>query len=134
MFYLDTSLNDYLYFVPGKGIGSLIGGYLIEPIGIRHTFQVFAIATTVIGFIYLSFYHLYMKKNPSQGTDITKKDSIKPDINDEIILKNKTELADIQSDLPVVFEDAMCNPAYETTEVENDEDPRLPQPKVNGQI
>lgn len=124
---------DIILYISGKGVGSLIGGYLIEPIGIRHTFQVFSVATAVIGFVYLGFYHVYLKKHPSQGTDITKKDSIKPEIQDDIDLKNKAEIADIQSDLPVVFEDAMCNPAYETTEVENEEADRVVTPKMNGQ-
>lgn len=101
----------------GKGVGSLIGGFLIKPIGIRSTFQCFSVVTAVTGLIYFGFYHIYMKKNPSQGTDITKKDV---EI-DKSLQTDKTELADIQADLPVVYEDAMCNPAYETTEVEADE-------------
>lgn len=102
----------------GKGVGSLVGGYLIEPMGIRVTFQIFSGATIVIGFIYLAFYHFYLKQHPSQGTDITKKDVEKrPDTD----LKEKAEIAEIQADLPVVYEDAMCNPAYETTEVEDEE-------------
>lgn len=115
-------------------MGSLIGGYLIEPIGIRLTFRAFAIVTTLIGFIYLSFYHLYLKKHPSQGTDITKKDSIRPEIKVELDMKNKVEMMDIQSDLPVVFEDAMCNPAYETTEVENEKNGNIPSSKTIGQV
>lgn len=77
-----------------------------------------------------------MKKHPSQGTDITKKDKEKPpegftDIN----LKSKSELADIQADLPVVYEDAMCNPAYETTEIEDEpEDDKTDYIKANGKV
>lgn len=85
----------------------------------RHTFQLFAIATFIIGFIYLGFYHCYMKHHPSQGTDITKKR--KPSKDEFTDVNLKADL-DIPADLPVVYEDAMCNPAYETTEVEDDEE------------
>ncbi|KAJ8983093.1 hypothetical protein NQ317_007135 [Molorchus minor] len=116
----DTSIQGMLgglYYGVGKGVGSLVGGYLIKPIGIRHTFQVFAIVVTVVGFIYFGFYHIYMKKNPSQGIDITKKEKTPESFND-VNIKSKAEVAELQADLPVVYEDAMCNPAYETTEIE----------------
>ncbi|CAH1153761.1 unnamed protein product [Phaedon cochleariae] len=137
----DTSVQGMLgglYYGVGKGIGSLIGGYLIEPIGIRHTFQVFSVATIIVGSIYFSFYHIYMKKHPSEGTDITKKD-VPPKAPSDFDLK-AMEIADIQSDLPVVYEDAMCNPAYETTEAEdeeneeNEKDHHAMKTIVNGQI
>lgn len=135
----DTSIQGMLgglYYGVGKGVGSLIGGYLIEMIGIRHTLQVFAVSTCIIGLIYFSFYHCYMKKHPSQGTEITKKDKA-GDKSDAMSLKMKIEIADIQADLPVVYEDAMCNPAYETTEVqdENDEIKNDPnESKINGRV
>ncbi|CAH1964467.1 unnamed protein product [Acanthoscelides obtectus] len=107
----DTTIQGVLgglYYGVGKGIGSLVGGYLIHPIGIRHTFQLFAGTTLVIGIVYFCFYHLYMKQHPSQGTDITKKD---------VKQSPETEEKTIE---PITYEDAMCNPAYETTEVEDD--------------
>ncbi|CAG9855144.1 unnamed protein product [Phyllotreta striolata] len=137
----DTSIQGMLgglYYGVGKGIGSLIGGYLIELIGIRHTFQCFSVAIILIGVIYVSFYHMYMKQHPSQGTDITKKDKA-PEGFTDINLKSKAEkaeLAEIQADLPVVFEDAMCNPAYETTEgdEEEDEQDKVEHIKANGKV
>lgn len=91
--------------------------------------------TAVTGLIYFGFYHSYIKKNPSQGTDITKKD-VEVDKTPQT---DKTELADIQADLPVVYEDAMCNPAYETTEIEGEEDEnedanKKPQKNQNGEL
>ncbi|KAJ8941442.1 hypothetical protein NQ318_016074 [Aromia moschata] len=140
----DTSIQGMLgglYYGVGKGVGSLIGGYLIKPIGIRHTFQTFAVMVTVVGIIYCAFYHLYLKKNPSQGTDITKKDVEKkkgPEHFQEVDLKAKAEIAEIQADLPVVYEDAMCNPAYETTEIEDEEEEARESekktPTMNGQL
>ncbi|KAG5885718.1 hypothetical protein JTB14_022808 [Gonioctena quinquepunctata] len=134
----DTSIQGMLgglYYGVGKGVGSLIGGFLIEPIGIRRTFQLFSVSTAVIGIIYFSFYHIYMKKHPSEGTDITKKDK-PPEGFDDIDLKAKAEMAAVQADLPVVYEDALCNPAYETTEVEEEEDSRNSHAmtKVNGHV
>jgi hypothetical protein len=51
---------------------------LIKAYGIRSTFQKFAFFTAAVGLAYFAFYHLYMKKRPSVGTDITKKDVEKP--------------------------------------------------------
>nr|XP_023014442.1 major facilitator superfamily domain-containing protein 6-like [Leptinotarsa decemlineata] len=137
----DTSIQGMLgglYYGVGKGVGSLVGGYLIEPIGIRSTFQLFSVTTALIGMIYFSFYHIYMKKHPSEGTDITKKDKVKtPEIPNNIDQKTKSEIANIQADLPMVYEDALCNPAYETTEVEDEEGDaknNYPMTKINGQI
>ncbi|VEN58323.1 unnamed protein product [Callosobruchus maculatus] len=116
----DTSIQGMLgglYYGVGKGIGSLVGGYLIHPIGIRHTFQLFSGTTLVIGMVYFGFYHVYMKKHPSQGTDITKKDSTH---SPKMEKKAVDETTDFHLDPPVVYEDAMCNPAYETTEVEDE--------------
>ncbi|XP_057662525.1 uncharacterized protein LOC130897599 isoform X2 [Diorhabda carinulata] len=135
----DTSIQGMLgglYYGVGKGIGSLIGGYLIKMIGIRYTFQMFAISTGFIGLIYLSFYHCHMKKHPSQGTEITLKDKPRNEF-DTMSLKIKSEIADIQANFPVVYEDAICNPAYETTEVE-DEDNEIKndsnEPHMNGTV
>ncbi|KAJ8918772.1 hypothetical protein NQ315_015092 [Exocentrus adspersus] len=134
----DTSIQGMLgglYYGVGKGVGSLIGGFLIKLIGIRSTFQSFAIGTAITGLIYFAFYHIYLKKNPSQGTDITKKDVVADSQKIE-----KAELAEIQADLPVVYEDAMCNPAYETTEMEDESDEcrnsdnKIHTNKQNGEI
>uniref|UniRef100_A0AAR5PVE4 Major facilitator superfamily (MFS) profile domain-containing protein n=1 Tax=Dendroctonus ponderosae TaxID=77166 RepID=A0AAR5PVE4_DENPD len=117
----DTSIQGMLggiYYGVGKGIGSLIGGYLIKPIGIRHTFQLFSIVILIIGLMYFAFYHFYMKQRPSEGTDITKKDSVpSPDGFADINLKDESALKSDIHELPAaVYEDAMCNPAYEATE------------------
>nr|CAH7750551.1 unnamed protein product [Callosobruchus chinensis] len=130
----DTSIQGMLgglYYGVGKGIGSLVGGYLIHPIGIRHTFQLFSGTTLAIGLIYFGFYHMYMKKHPSQGIDITKKDSAP-----EMEKRSVDETADIHLDTPVGYEDAMCNPAYETTEVEDEPTQTISmdeESKVNSQ-
>lgn len=125
----DTSIQGMLggiYYGVGKGVGSLVGGYLIKPIGIRHTFQLFSLATLVIGLTYFAFYHFYMKQRPSEGTDITKKDKSLPptESNNSPIIKDITKSE--------YYEDALCNSAFEVTEVELDgnEDNK----KSNGQV
>ncbi|KAF7271686.1 hypothetical protein GWI33_015479 [Rhynchophorus ferrugineus] len=119
----DTSIQGLLggiYYGVGKGVGSLVGGYLIKPIGIRHTFQVFSILTLIIGIIYFAFYHLYIKKRPSEGVDITRKDSIPPPGTfTDVDLKSDLHINGEAHEVPpAVYEDAMCNPAYEASEDE----------------
>lgn len=130
----DEKFNTKINII-GKGVGSLIGGYLIKPIGIRHTFQAFAVVTLIIGLIYFAFYHLYMKQRPSEGTDITKKDSLpKSGGVTDINLKETVDTKDENFELPAaVYEDAMCNPAYEATEddVQKDE---LESKTANGGV
>lgn len=112
----DTSIQGMLgglYYGVGKGAGSLVGGYLINAISIRTTFQVFAIFTTVAGLIYVGFYHFYMKHRPSDGTDITKKDveKIPQGFIDVDLAAKPTE-----HDIPASYEDALTNLAFEDTE------------------
>ncbi|KAJ3639836.1 hypothetical protein Zmor_003172 [Zophobas morio] len=118
----DTTIQGLLgglYFAVGKGIGSLIGGYMIKAYGIRSTFQKFAMFTAAFGLVYLAFYHLYMKKRPSAGTDITKKDVEKPPQGFvDVDLNVKAGVREV----PAVYEDALANPAFEDTEF-NEETP-----------
>lgn len=66
-----------------------------------------------------------MKQRPSEGTDITKKDTVAtPDGFSDIDLKNDLALKSEPHELPAaVYEDAMCNPAFDATEedIEKDE-------------
>lgn len=87
---------------------------MIKSYGIRPTFQRFAMFTAATGLAYFAFYHLYMKKRPSAGTDITKKDVEKPPqgfVDVDLNVK-----APARHDVPAVYEDALANPAFEDTE------------------
>ncbi|KAK4871463.1 hypothetical protein RN001_015587 [Aquatica leii] len=117
----DTSIQGLLgglYFGVGKGSGSLIGGYLMKYIGTRATFQIFAAISAITGLLYFCINYFYMRKWPSEGTDITKKDSLKcnPDLSG-IDLKNKLSCPEtpIKQD-PLPYEDAITNYGYEDTE------------------
>lgn len=116
----DTSIQGMLgglYYGVGKGAGSLIGGYLINAISIRATFQVFAVFTMVTGLIYVGFYHFYMKQRPSAGTDITKKDVEKPP---QVDLATKPVVNGMEHEIPASYEDALTNLAFEDTEMEEE--------------
>lgn len=121
----------------GKGVGSLVGGYLIKAFGIRYTFQLFSIFTAATGLAYFAFYNLYMKKRPSQGTDITKKDVEKPPQGFvDVDLQLKSKAGDCHHpDVPAVYEDALTNPAFEDTEFDQelDEDKEIDN-KTNGTV
>ena len=92
---------------------------MIKAYGIRSTFQKFAMFTAAFGLVYLAFYHLYMKKRPSAGTDITKKDVEKPPQGFvDVDLNVKAGVREV----PAVYEDALANPAFEDTEF-NEETP-----------
>ncbi|KAK5639361.1 hypothetical protein RI129_011853 [Pyrocoelia pectoralis] len=119
----DSSIQGLLgglYFGVGKGSGSLVGGYLMKYIGTRSTFQVFAAVAAVTGMVYFCFNHFYMRKWPSEGRDITKKDSLKHtagvndiNLNDKVngVEKQESALKD-----PLPYEDALTNYGYEDTE------------------
>ncbi|XP_075232468.1 uncharacterized protein LOC142330866 isoform X2 [Lycorma delicatula] len=60
----DSSIQGLLgglYFGVGKGAGSLIGGYLMQAVGTRPTYQIFSAVTLVTGCIYYLFNHFYIE-------------------------------------------------------------------------
>ncbi|KAF5300957.1 hypothetical protein FQA39_LY10927 [Lamprigera yunnana] len=121
----DTSIQGLLgglYFGVGKGSGSLIGGYLMKCVGTRTTFQIFSAMAAISGLIYFCFNHFYMRKWPSEGTDITKKDSpidglSVTDGNNKLHSVTNRFDSPVKQD-PVQYEDALTNYAYENTENE----------------
>lgn len=59
---------------PGKGSGSLIGGYLMKAFGTRPTYRIFAVVTLITGLMYYIFNVAYLNKRPQvEGNDIVKK-------------------------------------------------------------
>lgn len=75
----DTSVQGLLggiYYGVGKGAGSLIGGYLMKFYGTRPTYQIFAVATLITGFIYFFFNKFYIRRRVTIADDaITEKKS-----------------------------------------------------------
>ncbi|XP_039285429.1 uncharacterized protein LOC111051467 [Nilaparvata lugens] len=65
----DSSIQGLLgglYFGVGKGAGSLIGGYLMQAVGTRPTYQIFSATTLITGCIYYLFNHFYIKQRAVQ--------------------------------------------------------------------
>ncbi|XP_067141761.1 major facilitator superfamily domain-containing protein 6-A-like isoform X1 [Centruroides vittatus] len=54
-------LFNLLHFCAGRGLGTMIGGFLSEVFGTRQTFRGFAVVSTIIGLLYLVIYHTCLK-------------------------------------------------------------------------
>ncbi|GAB6032926.1 hypothetical protein CHUAL_012121 [Chamberlinius hualienensis] len=52
-----------VHFGIGRGAGNLVGGYLMAYLGSRASFQILSAVSVVSTIVYLSVYHLYLKKN-----------------------------------------------------------------------
>lgn len=63
-----------------------------------------------------------MKKRPSQGTDITKKDVDTKLPQAGFVDIDLNAKVNGHPDVPAVYEDALANPAYEETEFDDDDD------------
>ncbi|KAF2883909.1 hypothetical protein ILUMI_22294 [Ignelater luminosus] len=120
----DTSIQGMLgglYYGVGKGAGSLIGGYSMKTFGTRATYRIFAAAAAITGILYFIFNHFYMKKRPSEGTDITKKDPVKPpqnfvDVDLKPVANGMQQHDHIIKEDALPYEDALTNLGYEDTE------------------
>ena len=51
-----------LYFGVGKATGSLVGGLVIDDLGVRNTFRCFSILSLVTASIYFCFTYVHEKK------------------------------------------------------------------------
>ena len=51
-----------LYFGVGKAVGSLVGGLVIDDLGVRNTFRCFSILSLVAASIYFCFTYVHEKQ------------------------------------------------------------------------
>merc|ERR1719225_16125 len=59
-----------LYFGIGKAVGSLVGGLVIDDLGVRNTFRSFSILSLITASVYFCFTYVHEKKHKeSQNTD-----------------------------------------------------------------
>ncbi|XP_014252834.1 uncharacterized protein LOC106668510 [Cimex lectularius] len=68
----DSSIQGLLgglYFGVGKGAGSLIGGYLMEGVGTRPTYQIFSAVTLITGCIYFLFNHFFISHHSDEAKE-----------------------------------------------------------------
>ena len=109
-----------LYFGVGKAMGSLVGGLVIEDIGVRNTFRSFSVVALVTASVYFCFTHVHEKRskkeaqkdaeavvgqvvaqNPDQ-TDGNKEEAVQR----EVLMK--TEKAEVKVEVEVKTEDTRC--------------------------
>ncbi|XP_073990994.1 uncharacterized protein [Rhodnius prolixus] len=74
----DSSIQGLLgglYFGVGKGAGSLAGGFLMESVGTRPTYQIFAAVTLLTGCIYYLFNKFYIIRHSDENVEKDKQTS-----------------------------------------------------------
>lgn len=87
--------------------------------GIREVFQKFAIFISIFSVVFITFYHLYMKKRSTVNNDITKKDVEKP--TEEFVDVDLNVKRPANNNVPVTYEDTLANPAFESSEFDEQE-------------
>ena len=106
-----------LYFGVGKAMGSLVGGLVIEDIGVRNTFRSFSVVALVTASVYFCFTHVHEKRSKKEAqkdaeavvgqvvaqTDDGNKDE---DVQREVVMK--TEKAEMKVEVEVKTEDTRC--------------------------
>ena len=111
-----------LYFGVGKAMGSLVGGLVIEDIGVRNTFRSFSVVALVTASVYFCFTHVHEKRSKkeaqkdaeavvgqvvAQNPDQTEKGNKDEDVHvqKEVI---KIEKAEVKVEVEVKTEDTRC--------------------------
>jgi len=111
-----------LYFGVGKAMGSLVGGLVIEDIGVRNTFRSFSVVALVTASVYFCFTHVHEKRSKkeaqkdaeaivgqvvvAQNPDQTEKGNKDEDVQREVVMK--TEKAEVKVEVEVKTEDTRC--------------------------
>nr|XP_022901331.1 uncharacterized protein LOC111414266 [Onthophagus taurus]XP_022901333.1 uncharacterized protein LOC111414266 [Onthophagus taurus]XP_022901334.1 uncharacterized protein LOC111414266 [Onthophagus taurus] len=146
----DTTIQGIfggLFYGVGKSFGSLVGGYFIKMIGIRGTFQVFSGISGISGFLYLGFYHIYMKKrsilnekkvvgekeNDNNQDQTPKKTDEENSQTENNVESMDFEVVTLPNDEVIITEVSMTNLAYIDSEDENnqEETPKRSDEKKN---
>ncbi|XP_017782845.1 PREDICTED: uncharacterized protein LOC108567096 [Nicrophorus vespilloides] len=111
----DTTIQGILgglFYGVGKSAGSLVGGYLIKYYGMRGTFQIFAAVSAFTAFVYLAFFHIYMKKRSGL---VNQQDAFKD------YSKKEKEINAIEK-MSVPYEVSLTNLGFEETETKSTDD------------
>merc|ERR1712073_103545 len=110
-----------LYFGVGKAMGSLVGGLVIEDIGVRNTFRSFSVVALVTASVYFCFTHVHEKRSKkeaqkdaeavvgqvvAQNSDQTDKGNKDEDVQREVVMK--TEKAEVKIEVEVKTDDTRC--------------------------
>ena len=102
-----------LYFGVGKALGSLVGGLVIEDIGVRNTFRCFSVTCLVTASVYFCFNFFTEKRNRKSRADdpeeVTSNDETKDDAKPkEIISRKNSETSLHLNDIKSKEEDSRC--------------------------
>ena len=97
-----------LYFGVGKATGSLVGGLVIDDLGVRNTFRCFSILSLAAASIYFCFTYVHEKKlNPVQNMDT--------EAGISVIGENKKHPSEKKSDISdLEFEESNKNESRST--------------------
>ena len=97
-----------LYFGVGKATGSLVGGLVIDDLGVRNTFRCFSILSLAAASIYFCFTYVHEKKlNPVQNMDT--------EAGISVIGENKKNPSEKKSDISgLEFEESNKNESRST--------------------
>ena len=58
-----------LYFGVGKSMGSLVGGLVIEELGVRNTFRIFGCLALVAASVYFLFTFIWERRRPEEDPE-----------------------------------------------------------------
>ena len=58
-----------LYFGVGKSMGSLVGGLVIEELGVRNTFRIFGCLALVAASLYFLFTFTWQRRRPAEDLE-----------------------------------------------------------------
>ena len=58
-----------LYFGVGKSMGSLVGGLVIEELGVRNTFRIFGCLALVAASLYFTFTFTWERRRPGEDPE-----------------------------------------------------------------
>ncbi|XP_042884942.1 major facilitator superfamily domain-containing protein 6-like [Penaeus japonicus] len=76
-----TALTGTIHFSLGRGLGSLIGGYLIAAMSFPAAFRTFSAATFVCGILYVLVHYFYLRKKIPQGENVQERGEPHEEIN-----------------------------------------------------
>ncbi|XP_064096936.1 major facilitator superfamily domain-containing protein 6-like isoform X1 [Macrobrachium nipponense] len=69
-----TGLAGATYYSVGRGVGSLLGGYLIASIGLSNTFLAFSSLSFASGILYIIIYFTYLRKVMLSDEDVKERE------------------------------------------------------------
>ncbi|XP_076033205.1 uncharacterized protein LOC143020621 isoform X2 [Oratosquilla oratoria] len=123
-----------LHYGVGNGLGSLVGGFLLKPLGPRLTFRLTAVVSGTVGFLYYVLHIFFFRKNSSpdeQAKPEEAEDYAKVDLNKRkttSIMENVLEYKS-ENTFPGEIQDQL-----EETHIDNDEEAHVDKDEENTSV